>query len=220
MPPFHKKLKNKAISLLEIFKRRIRILIFDISNKIKYGTDAPLFLETLWVNPQKIDTVIGKEEVYNATGLHRSKVSGLIIDWDDVEKPSPLEDEYRIQYCYKHWREKKSWEEIGVIDFMSKTKTYGPWPVEKIRARFKMLDKAYEETKKLGRLKKRKEVDPKNFREKDGIYVHIDKNGKPVFGGNGFHRLAIAKVLELEEIPVCVGMVDKEAIPLLKNYRK
>jgi hypothetical protein len=41
--------------------------------------------------------------------------------------------------------------------------------------------------------------------------VHIAKNGKPVFGGNGFHRLTMAKVLELEEIPICVGMVHKGA---------
>lgn len=220
MPPFHKKIKNKATSLLKNFADRAAILKYDLSNKLKYGKDAPLFMETLWVNPREIDSVIGKEEVYNATGLHRSKVSGLVLDWDTVEEPSPLEDEYRIQYCYRHWKKKESWEEIGVIEYMTKTDKYGSWPVEKIRARFNMLDQAFEETKKLGRLKKRKEVEPDNFREKDGIYVHIAKGGKPVFGGNGYHRLAIAKVLELKEIPVCVGMVDKEAIPLLKYYRK
>jgi hypothetical protein len=211
MPPFHKKLKNKALSILELFQRRFKILIFDLTNKIKYGKDAPLFLETLWVDPREINTVIGKEEVFNATGLHRSKVSGMIVDWDGVEDPKPLDDEFRIQYCYRHWKENESWEDIGVIDFMSKTKKYGPWPVEKIRDRFKMLDKAYEETKNLGRLKPRKEIEPGNFREHDGIYVHIAKNGKPVFGGNGFHRLTMAKVLELEEIPICVGMVHKGA---------
>jgi len=220
MLPFYKKLKNRSVSLLEMFKRRIRILTFDLSNKIKYGSDAPLYMETLWVDPGEIDTVIGKEEVYNATGLHRSKVSGVIVNWDDVEEPTPLEEEYRIQYCYRHWKGTESWDEIGVIEYMTKTDKYGSWPVEKIRARFNMLDEAYEETKKLGRLKKRKEVEPDNFREKDGIYVHIAKGGKPVFGGNGYHRLAIAKVLDLKEIPVCVGMVDKGAIPLLKNYRK
>ena len=220
MPSFHKKMRNKIYSLVNRMKYRTSVLYFDLSNKLKYGRDAPLFMETLWVNPGDVDTVIGKEEVFNATGLHRSNVSGMIVDWDDVEKPSSLADEYRIQYCYKHWKENESWDEIGVIDYMTKSNKYGDWPVEKIRARFQMLDKAFEETKKLGRLKKRKEIDPDNFREKDGIYVHIAKNGKPVFGGNGFHRLAISKVLGLEEIPVCVGMVDKEAIPLLKNYRK
>ena len=220
MPSFYKKLKNKTTSLFEKLKRRVKIFKFDLSNKQKYGRDAPRFLETLWVDPREIDTVIGKEEVYNATGLHRSKVSGLIVDWDNVDEPAPLEDEFRIQYCYRHWKEKESWEKIGVIDFMTTTKKYGSWPVENIKARFQMLDQAFKETKKLGRLKPRKEIEPGNFREHDGIYVHIAKNGKPVFGGNGYHRLAIAKILELEEIPVCVGMVDKDSIPLLKNYRK
>src|SRR5690625_7806583 len=94
---------------------------------------------------------------------------------------------------------------------MQQTRKYGNWPLSKIKARFEMLDRAYQETKKLGRLKTRKEMDPGNFREKDGILVHIDDRGKPVFGGNGFHRLSISKALQLEKIPACVGMVDKGA---------
>ena len=97
---------------------------------------------------------------------------------------------------------------------------YGNWPREKIIERFKLLDKAYDEAKKTGRLKTRKELDPSNFREKDGILVHIGKNGKPVFGGNGFHRLAIAKVLDLDLIPACIGIVDKESIKYLDQYRR
>lgn len=220
MAEIAKKSLNKIISIFKRLKTRSNILSFDLSNKIRYGKHAPIFQETLWVNPKEMTTLIEKEEVLKATGLHRSKVSGYIVNWEDVDDPKPLDYEYRIQYCYKHWIEKKSWEEIGVIDYMTKSKKYGPWPVEKIRDRFRMLDKAFEETQKLGYLKRRQEINPKNFREKDGIYVHIAKNGKPVFGGNGFHRLAIAKILELEEIPVCVGMVDREAIPLLKRYRK
>src|SRR5690625_6496262 len=63
-------------------------------------------------------------------------------------------------------------------------------------------------------------MDPGNFREKDGILVHIDDRGKPVFGGNGFHRLSISKALQLEKIPACVGMVDKGAMDHLKKYRQ
>src|SRR5690625_7470579 len=83
-----------------------------------------------------------------------------------------------------------------------------------------MLDRAYQETKKLGRLKTRKEMDPGNFREKDGILVHIDDRGKPVFGGNGFHRLSISKALQLEKIPACVGMVDIGAMDHMKKFHQ
>jgi len=108
-----------------------------------------------------------------------------------------------------------------VIDYMStEAIKYNDWPREKIKARFAMLDEAYHKTKKLGRLKTRKEMNPNNFREEDGILVHIAREGKPVFGGNGFHRLSIARVLELEKIPAEIGIVDKNSIHYLKEYRK
>jgi len=220
MPSLYKKLKNKFFSFFKKLTRRAKILQFDILNKLKYGKNAPKYMETLWIDPREVDTVIGKEEVYKATGLHRSKVSGIIVDWNNVEEPSPLNDEYRIQYCFRHWKNNETWEEIGVIDHMTKTNKYGSWSIERIKDRFRMLDQAFQETTKLGRLKTRRELEPGNFREDGGVYVHIAKGGKPVFGGNGFHRLAIAKVLELEEIPVCVGMVDKDSIDKLNQYRK
>ncbi|MCC5943246.1 MAG: hypothetical protein JJU37_17010 [Balneolaceae bacterium] len=176
-------------------------------------------MERIWVDPREITHMISREEVYRLTGIHRNRASGVVINWNDVAEITPITEDFRIEYCFKHWQEGKSWEEIGVFDFMSNTKAYGNWPEEKIKARFSMLDKAFEETKNSRRLKTRSEMNPSNFREQDGILVHIAKNGKPVFGGNGFHRLAIAKVLKLEKIPACIGLVDKDSISYLKQYR-
>lgn len=214
------KIFRKCKGISRNILKKISIYKRDIVNKCRYGIHAPKYMEQIWIDPRKIDTVIGKQEVYDVTGIHRNRSSAIIVNWDDVDKPTPLMDEYRIRYCFEHWKTGKSWNELGVIDYMSKTNKYGSWPTEKIQARFEMLDKAFKETKTLGRIKSRKEVNPENFREQDGIYVHIAKNGKPVFGGNGYHRLAIAKVLELKQIPACVGIVDKNAIPYLKKYRK
>lgn len=163
--------------------------------------------------------MIEREEVTRITGLHRSKASGVIVDWSEVENIKPITNEFRIQYCYKHWKEGKSWKELGVIDHMSKAKKYKDWPRKKIEARFEMLDRAFQQTKREGRLKTRKEMNPNNFREEDGILVHIGTDGQPYFGGNGFHRLAISKVLELDKIPVCVGLVDRDSIKYLDEYR-
>ena len=109
---------------------------------------------------------------------------------------------------------------MGVFEPHESNKKYGSLPKEKIISRFNMLDRAFEETKKTRRLKTRKEVNPSNFREHDGILVHIGKNGKPYFGGNGFHRLAMAKVLKLEKIPACIGLIDKDSLKYLDEYRK
>ncbi|WP_234571704.1 hypothetical protein [Rhodohalobacter sp. 614A] len=164
--------------------------------------------------------MIEREEVKRVSGLHRSEASGVVVDWNKVEDIKPISGEFRIQYCYGHWKDGKSWEELGVIEHMSNTKKYGDWPQKKIKARFEMLDQAFEETKRDGRLKTREEMDPSNFRESEGILVHIGSGGEVIFGGNGFHRLAIAKVLELEKIPACVGLVAQDSMKYLDKYRK
>lgn len=199
---------------------RTAILKKDLVNKIRYGKNAPLYYERLWINPEEVTQIIYREEVKRVTGIKREKASGVVVDWNKIENISPLENEFRIQYCTQHWVEGKSWEELEIFEFMAETKVYGDWPVEKIKKRFAGLDKTFEETKALGRLKTREEIDPSGFREKDGILVHFGENGIPYFGGNGFHRLAIAKILKLKEIPVCVGIVDKHSIDKLNQYRK
>ena len=215
-----KKIYKKIRNSYRNFRNRLKIYRRDLRNKLKYGWSAPLYNERIWVDPRKIEYMIGKHEVKRVTGLHRSKASGVIVDWSEVENFKHIEKEFRIQYCYAHWKEGISWEDLGVIDYMTQTKKYGPWPREKIVARFEMLDRAFEETKKEGRLKTREEIDPSNFRETEGILVHIGTDGELIFGGNGFHRLAISKVLELEKIPACVGLVDRDAIKYLDEYRK
>jgi len=192
----------------------------DFMNKLTYGLKAPKTFECIWVNPMEIEYIIYREEIMRLTGLNREKASGTVIDWDNLKNYSLLSDEYRIQYCTDHWEKGLSWEELGVYEFMKITEKYGNWPREKVIQRFENYDRVFEKVKNEMRLKTRKELDPANFREKDGILVHIGPNGKPYFGGNGFHRLAMVRVLELNPIPACIGVVDKNSLHLLKNFRK
>lgn len=199
---------------------RFEILKKDLSNKIKYGKNAPLYCERIWIDPLDVDEIIFHKEIKKAAGTNKYNASGIVIDWNDIESTAPLNEQFRIQYCKEHWSEGKSWEEIGVIDYMTDTRKYGSWPREKIIQRFAKLDQLFDETKKQRRLKTREEIDPNAFREKEGILIHIGPGGKPFFGGGGFHRLAIARILKLEEIPACIGVVDRDSIPHLKHYRK
>jgi hypothetical protein len=215
-----KKVYWKIRNSTQKINRRILIYKKDLINKLRFGGSAPLYNERIWVDPRKIEFMIPRDEVSRVTGIHRNRASGIIVDWSQIKEMKPITDDFRIQYCYDHWRTNKSWEELGVIDYMSNTSKYGSWPREKIKARFEMLDQAFQETKNEGRLKTRKEIKPSNFRESEGILVHIGRDGELFFGGNGFHRLAIAKVLELEKIPACVGLVDRNALNYLEEYRK
>ena len=199
---------------------KLQVYLKDLKNRLRYGMDAPMYMERIWVDPNQITHMISREEVFRVTGIHRNRASGVIVDWDRVNEKIPIMEDFRMQYCFKHWKDGHSWDKIGVFDYMTQTKAYGEWPRKKIEDRFRMLDQAFEETKKSGRLKTREEINPGNFREEDGILVHIAKDGEIIFGGNGFHRLAIAQVLQLDVIPACVGLVDRDAIPHLKEYRK
>ena len=191
----------------------------DVMNKLRYGLKAPLTFECIWVNPMEIEHIIYREEIKRVTGLHREKASGVVIDWDNIQNYSLLSDEYRIQYCTDHWQKGLSWEELGVYEFMKITEKYGDWPREKVVKRFENYDRVFETVKNDMKLKTRKELDPSNFREKDGILVHIGPNGKPFFGGNGFHRLAMAMVLGINPIPACIGVIDKGSLHLLEKFR-
>lgn len=205
--------------ILKTFYKRLKIYKRDLLNMLRFGWSAPLYNELIWVDPQKVEYMIERDEVKRVSGFHRSNASGVVVDWSEVKNIKPITDEFRIRYCYQHWKKGESWEELGVIDHMKSAKKYKDWPRDKIKDRFRMLDEAFEEVKEAERLKTRKEMDSSNFRETAGILIHIGSDGEPYFGGSGFHRLAMAKVLELRQMPAYVGLVDKDSIHHLKKYR-
>ena len=208
-----KKIINKGQNRLEVYRR-------DLTNKLKYGKHAPKYLETIWINPQQIDSFIPKEEILRVTGKSRKEASGCVVDWANVSKMIPLENDFRYRYAFDRWRDGKSWEEIGVYEYMkNETIKYKDLSQSELELRYANFDRLYAEIKKEKRLKSRQELNPKNFREKDGILIHIGKRGRLYFGGIGFHRFSIAKVLDLKKIPACVGVVDKNSIKNLEQYR-
>lgn len=200
-------------------RKRLFVVRRDWTNRIQYGRSAPLYMERIWVDPREVKSLVPREEIKRVTGMSREEASGYVINWEEIRETVPVLEQYRIQYCLKHWVDGISWKELGVYEFMSTTKKYGNDPKSRIVARFQMLDEAFEEAKQRGRLKTRQELDPLNFREQDGILIHIGRDGIPCFGGNGFHRLGIALALNLKKIPACIGVVDRQVIPDLNRYR-
>ena len=219
---FLKVLKNYFCKPVNYFKRKYPGLVErDLYNKIRYGLSAPLNHERIWINPKDVKHVLVPSEVKRITGKTRNYTSGLVIDWDEVENIRPLFEEHKIQYCIKHWQDGESWEDLDVINFLRKnSKKHRKKEIDELIERFEMLDKAFEEVKNEGRLKTRIEIDPSNYREKDGILIHIGKNGEPIFGSCGNHRLAMALILGFEKIPAWIGLVDKDSIKYLDQYRK
>ncbi len=195
------------------------VLRRDVFGRLRHGPGAPRYCEWIWVDPRTVDRLITNEAIQAATGMHRNRASGMVIDWTRIPETLPLMEQPKMMRCLRHWREGVSWEELGYIDFMATTIRHKRWTREQIVERFRELDEAFEETRRLGCLKTRKELDPRAFREEDGIMMHIGPGGQPFFGGNGFHRLAMAKALELERIPACVGVVDCRVLPCMERFR-
>jgi hypothetical protein len=192
----------------------------DVGNRFRFGKSAPKFCERIWVDAEEVSEYVGNEPITELTGQHRNLASGMVVNWNQIKIVTPLRDQMKMKYCIRHWSGGVPWEELGYFDFMRSVARHRKDSLEVIRARFAMLDKAFDEARRSGNLKTRQQVDSRAFREKDGILIHIDSGGNPVFGGNGFHRMAIAKVLKLKKFPACLGVVDFRALPLLAKYRQ
>src|SRR5690606_21335229 len=92
--------------------------------------------------------------------------------------------------------------------------------LEDIILRYKRLDSLKIEIGKSKKFKTQNLLNPKAFNEEGGVYVHITRDNQIIFGGGGFHRLAIAKILKLNEIPAQLGVIHSDAIDKWKIYKK
>lgn len=192
------------------------VLARDVSNVMRYGPRAPLYAECIWINPAACSK--------SMTAYSRSD-SGKVIRgaWPAQEERDLMALE-KFQICFSHWVQGQSWEDAGAYDYMKRLiEERGPvdhcTTDADVRARYLALDKLFVQIKNQERLKTRKEINPRSFREQGGIYMHIGPQGVPYFGGGGFHRLAIARILEINCIPAQVGCIHISALDLLPAYR-
>lgn len=136
-------------------------------------------------------------------------------NWD-VET-APLEDLTIIRRALRRYREGMSWQEVGEYDFMLRCielhgSQDGCRNFEDVRRRCEGVDaiEKYAATEK--RLKSPREINRFNFRGRGAIGIGIDRDGQLIFLRDGAHRLAIARLHNLESVPVCILLVHSEAI--------
>lgn len=152
-------------------------------------------------------------------------MSGRVVpDWpSDLEQA--FENHPKLTYCWKHWREGKSWLGAGAIDFMLGRIAVSPTGVtdkcrtpEDVERRFKQLDDIWAEISARGSMPSRQELTPNNFREVGGVLVHLGPGGVPVFSGAGCHRFAMALMLDVP-FPAQLGCVHVSALKHLPDFR-
>lgn len=196
-------------------KKYIRTAI----NKIRYGADAPEFAELIYVDPMQVN-------LYSFAW--KQKDSGRVLggEWDQPQHLIPIDSRFKYKACIERWELNKTWEETGIYEFMLDFIAQRKSPVDKcssledILARYERLDKLFEEIKACRNLKTQKELNPACFNEEGGIFIHIGRQNQLIFGGGGIHRLAIAQILRLNNIPAQLGVIHPEALKTWKAYKQ
>lgn len=135
------------------------------------------------VDPRKIEFYIPASIVLAKYGQPRLLRGLHVVDSDLLPYKTSVLNEHKIKYCFEHFVNGKPWHEL---------------PIENAPAeRYFKLDCIHREAKTIGRFRNTPD---------DNVLIHLI-NGKPYFAGGGFHRLAIAFILGLKEIPVDISLI-------------
>jgi hypothetical protein len=198
----------------------------DLKNRAVYGRDAPQSDECIFVDPDKVRLAYSSGR-HRAAPVFRRSHSGLVMggDWD--LSVTPLKNGTKETACIAHFRDGVPWEQTGIYDYLMgdirrKGTADGMRSLAELEERYADLDRLYAETKELGRFRRRRELDTYFRREHGAIYIHIARDGTPLKAGGGIHRLIIARILGLKQVPAQLGVIHTEAVKagLMKTLRQ
>lgn len=193
---------------------RPRKFIRDRINRLRYGAAGPLSDMAVFPDPRAIT-----DGYLPLSGLKlRRQSSGLVMggDWDLSR--GPLRGARKFTSCHMHWVEGADWEETPVYKDLLDKIDRGETPdechtVEDVKERYARLDRIFAETRSRGRLLRMHELPDAYYRREHGAtFVHLARDGTCLRSGGGAHRFAIAKILELPEMPAQLGVVHPQAI--------
>lgn len=183
-----------------------------IQTQVTNKTDADPF-KIIWINPDRIQYVCGykyipdsnnpihKDFEYFIGSKHCEVKDG---DWDTHE--NKFEEHPRFIAIKQRYVEEVSWEKtdyfqnhIKLIEVEDRSFKY--------ESREELLQECHEYEQLLYEIKEngyKTQREQGKLTPKREIGVGIGRNGKFLFYGQGSHRLSIAKVLELDKVPVIV----------------
>lgn len=191
-----------------------RKAVRDFWNRLRYGAEAPLSDERIFVDPCAVtDSYDGPA----AGRLLRRHHSGMVHggEWDSYRQP--FAKNIKCRSAWMHYVDGLPWADTPLFERMLRHVAEGRRPdgcnsYEDVVQRYETLDRIFEETDRRRRLLTQAELPGFLRREHGGILVHIDRNGAPLRAGGGMHRLAIAQILKLQDIPAQLGVVHPEAL--------
>jgi len=171
----------------------------------------------IFVNP--VDVKYGSKyfNIYNSTG----KVIGG--DWD-LKNRKKFSEQNIYRGLYEHFVEHKKWEDTVYFKHNLKIIEGGVvlWHChnkEDLLKRCERLDELYSDIKDNGFYIESQKGKNNLTKKYDFVTVNISRTGEILFNDGG-HRLAIAKILKIEKIPVKVLVRHKIWYNYIKNIDK
>lgn len=197
---------------------RLSVALKDLRSLALFGLSAPKYAQKIFVNPLSVSEVVvdcpfGRQD------------SGRVVEGDWDLSKMPVERLAKYQFCMARFVDGVSWEQAGAYEYMmrlieQKPGIDGCYSLEDVKARYNRVDQIFQAIKAQGELKSRDQVRPGSFRERGGVYMHIGRDGCPVFAGGGIHRFAICRILGLTVVPAQVGVVHKAALGVWKSNQE
>lgn len=181
-----------------------------------HGTKAPMLREVIHIDPAKI---AGELKTDAAVAFARSHggVRGLVEggDWDlALNQHNPRALGVYLS-CHAHWIDGVAWSDTLVyksyLRKIAKGKPHPDCPThEALDARYRALDLVFASVRDSGRMSEAAE---------DLVTISLNRHGQPYWGPNGRHRVCIALVLGLEQMPARVGLVHTNALDSYQAIR-
>lgn len=193
-----------------LLKRKwiVEYLLRDCSNLIRFGRDAFLAGQRVWIVPREI-----RKEVRLAySRAHTATIRGG--SWDEYSRPvesNPVYSEMRrllqsVGMMQVSGAEVQGFENLGLGTQDAARMSIETSPASNREGLLRLIT----DVRSLGRLRTREELG--GFREFYGVYIHIGRTGEALFGRGGQHRFAIARLLDLPLIPAQIGIVHDCAV--------
>jgi hypothetical protein len=200
--------------------------IRDISNKIKYRNEAPVYGERIWVAARECKEIF-KFKDYTDTADRTSSGKVVSFQWpNNTPYIYPVKNSIKIASCIDHWEKGIPWDNTPIYDHMLEEinksvnkEMDGCRNLKEIKQRYEKLDIVFNKIKNQKKFNTQEEISPKAYKETGGVLIHIGPNGIPYFGCVGYHRFAMAYVLDIT-IPAQLGCIHYSALNTLKDYRK
>ncbi|MFZ5965081.1 hypothetical protein ACOXXX_19220 [Thalassococcus sp. BH17M4-6] len=188
----------------------------DLTNRFRYGPDAPLSDETVWLPLDRITHLYRPNPARGAPTLRR-RHSGLVLDGDWHLSRKPLTVSEKEISCRMRLIDGAPWEETPIWARHTREIAEGHRPdgcrtIDDLRAWYARRDAAFAEIRAAGQLTPMAALPEASRREHGGILVHIGPDDTYLRSGGGAHRFAVARIFGFEFIPVQVGAVHRDAV--------